>query len=423
MKLKKALVLIFVFMVSFLAFNKEVFAKTKVGECVYKTAVPMSDTKWEIYQGDNGEVLSLWLYDNGEAVAACSLGYLHSDAINMPFTRGECHDSPSSLTVYDSSVKTFYCPSKLYLNRDNNSTFSVATNHRADGEVYFNVSDASVKMSDNKYKAKIYTPLEIGDDKTLKSCSAGGSNLLNVVNNGNFELRYTVKDSNNKDISKKINTSIDQLSKKNNVNGTSAAIEIAKINAMYNTIASNYYTKIGDQNYPKYCAFLVDNNNEKTQQKLNQLNEALNHYQQIVNTSTELTKEQKKEATRNATSAKNLYKNITKSATITAYNPGTTVINCGHLIDEDLKAVIQLVLKWVRIGAPILLIILMSVDFGQAVISQDQDAMKKATSKAIKRAVAAVALFFIPLLVSVMINWIDSSYFDKNASNCEEVIK
>lgn len=421
MKLKKALVLIFVFMVSFLAFNKEVFAKTKVGECVYKTAIPMVDTDWVIYQTKNGGVLSLWLYDNGEAVAACDLGYL--EILGAPLSKAVCNDSPSSLTVYDSNEKVFYCPNKIYLNKDGSTTFSVAATHRRDGEAYFNVSDASVKMSNNKYKAKIYTPLEIGDDKTLKSCSAGGSDLLKVVNNGKFELRYTVKDSDNKDVSKRITTSIDELSKKNNVNGTSAATEIAKINAMYKTIINNYYTKIGDQNYPKYCAFLVDNNNEKTQQKLNQLNEALNHYQQIVNTSAELTKEQKKEATENATSAKKLYKNIIKSATITPYNPGTTVIDCGHLIDEDLKAVIQLVLKWVRIGAPILLIILMSVDFGQAVISQDQDAMKKATSKAIKRAVAAVALFFIPLLVSIMINWIDSSYFDKNASNCEEVIK
>lgn len=407
MKLKKALVLIFVFMVGFLAFNKEVFAAAKkIGNCWYEESTPIG-TDFKVHNA------GFILFDDGTSSANCFL---------MGSLGASCNESTSSLLIYDSSEKTFYCPDKIYLNKDSSKKFSFAREHRTEGN-YFVLSKPSLIVENSDYKVKAYEVAIEGNDKKLRPCVPGGTDLLKTVNNGKFELRYTVKGNDNKDISKKIVTSVDELSQKNRVNGASAAIEIAKINAMYKAIVNDYYIKVDDRSHPKYCAFLVDNNNEKTQQKLNQLNEALNHYQQIVNTSAELTKEQKKEATRNATSAKNLYKNIIKSATITPYNPGTTVIDCGHLIDEDLKAVIQLVLKWVRIGAPILLIILMSVDFGQAVISQDQDAMKKATSKAIKRAVAAVALFFIPLLVSIMINWIDSSYFDKNASNCEEVIK
>ncbi len=97
-------------------------------------------------------------------------------------------------------------------------------------------------------------------------------------------------------------------------------------------------------------------------------------------------------------------------------------ISCEHLLDEDLKKVINLVMDIVRIAAPILLIVLTAVDFAQVVISQDQDAMKKAISKVIKRAIAALALFFIPLFVKVMINWIDTSeYFNPENVNCEEV--
>lgn len=416
MKLKKALVLIFVFMVGFLAFNKEVFANDYIGSCEYDTAIPGTETDWKM--DSNG--LSLILFENNVNVY-CGMTY--------GILGGGCKaNAPSSLVVYDSSAKTYYCPTKMYLNMDTDigrANFSLATNHRTDGKAYFTVSNVTPKLSSDAgpYKIKTYTPLEKEDNQTLKPCLSGGTDLLNAVNNGKIELRYTVKGSDNRDQSKKINTSIDELSKKNNVSGTSAAIEIAKINAMYNHITSNYYIKDGNTNYPKYCAFLVDGNDAKTQKKLRDLNEAIDHYQQIVNSSSDLTQAQKEEATQNAQNAKRTFTSIASTATITRYDPGPNVINCDSLIDENLKAVIQLVLKWVRIIAPILLIILMSVDFGQAVISQDQDAMKKATSKAVKRAIAAIALFFVPLLVSVMINWIDSSYFDKNASNCEEVLR
>ena len=52
---------------------------------------------------------------------------------------------------------------------------------------------------------------------------------------------------------------------------------------------------------------------------------------------------------------------------------------------------------------PILLIVLGSVDFANAIISGDQDALKKSGSKFMKRAIAAVAVFFVPLLVKVLL--------------------
>ena len=98
--------------------------------------------------------------------------------------------------------------------------------------------------------------------------------------------------------------------------------------------------------------------------------------------------------------------------------------NCNSLIDEDLKIIIKIVLKWIQIGAPILLILLVTVDFGQAVISNDNDAIKKATSKAIKRTIAALALFFIPLIVRVLIDKVDSTpFFDKDKTNCSDIFK
>ena len=52
------------------------------------------------------------------------------------------------------------------------------------------------------------------------------------------------------------------------------------------------------------------------------------------------------------------------------------------------------------------MIVLVTIDFSSAVISQDQDSIKKATSKAIKRGIAALAFFFVPLFVNVMLDWL-----------------
>ena len=98
--------------------------------------------------------------------------------------------------------------------------------------------------------------------------------------------------------------------------------------------------------------------------------------------------------------------------------------SCEGLIADELEAVIQFVLKIIRIAAPILLIVLCTIDFSQAVISGDQDALKKTTSKVVKRAIAALALFLVPFFVSLAIDWVDDSeYFNKENANCTEVYK
>lgn len=412
MKLKKALVLIFVFMVSFLAFNKEVFADGAIIQCKY-TGIAGKDisTKWKVNE------LNIMKIDGKNTTVSCN--------ITGGLITGGCKPSTSSLVVYDSNEKTFYCPNKIYLNKDSINMFSLATTHRTDGEAYFVLSNPTIQtMGKTSIVAKIYTPAEQGDNGTLKACASGGKASWDSLNNGSTEIRYTSKDNNGKDVQNRVSTNITKLSRQEqNISGADAASMISQINAMKQHIQTVYYTKVNNTDYPKFCYFSTDDKLQEINDKIKGLNSALTYYTNVVKKSTDLNETQKKQAEQIANNAKNLLKDIPRGTTITSYDPGDDVIDCAHLIDEDLKAVIQLVLKWVRIGAPIVLIILMSVDFGQAVISQDQDAMKKATSKAVKRAIAAVALFFVPLLVSVMINWVDSSYFDKNASNCEEVLK
>ena len=56
----------------------------------------------------------------------------------------------------------------------------------------------------------------------------------------------------------------------------------------------------------------------------------------------------------------------------------------------------------IQIGIPIILIIMGSIDLGKAVMSSDDKEIKGATGKLIKRAIAAVAVFFVVTVVSLL---------------------
>ena len=56
----------------------------------------------------------------------------------------------------------------------------------------------------------------------------------------------------------------------------------------------------------------------------------------------------------------------------------------------------------IQIGIPILLILMGSIDLGRAVLSSDDKEVKAATGRLIKRAIAAIAVFFVSTLVSLI---------------------
>ena len=55
-----------------------------------------------------------------------------------------------------------------------------------------------------------------------------------------------------------------------------------------------------------------------------------------------------------------------------------------------------------KIVIPLLLILFLIIDLGKAVVSSDEKAIKSATTSLVKRAIAAVVIFFIPTLVSAV---------------------
>lgn len=70
----------------------------------------------------------------------------------------------------------------------------------------------------------------------------------------------------------------------------------------------------------------------------------------------------------------------------------------------DILEIVNTIFDWIKIIAPILLIVFGSIDFGSAVLQDNQDALKKAASKFVKRAIATVAIFFLPLIINLILS-------------------
>ena len=66
---------------------------------------------------------------------------------------------------------------------------------------------------------------------------------------------------------------------------------------------------------------------------------------------------------------------------------------------------------------PIGLIIMGSIDLGKAVLSSDDKEIKQATSKLIKRAIAAVAIFFIVLIVKLVMGLVTDAGADGDSDS------
>lgn len=77
--------------------------------------------------------------------------------------------------------------------------------------------------------------------------------------------------------------------------------------------------------------------------------------------------------------------------------------NCDALLTQEAADMISEILTMIDIAVPVLLIILCATDLSTVVISQDDHAIKKATGRIVKRFIAAVAIFFVPLIINVLL--------------------
>lgn len=99
------------------------------------------------------------------------------------------------------------------------------------------------------------------------------------------------------------------------------------------------------------------------------------------------------------------------------------MLNLFQIMDgcEGIGAVVAIIKNGVfpiiQIGIPILLILMGTIDLGKAVMSNDDKEIKGATGKLIKRAIMALAVFFVVLLVRLVFKWIAKA----NAGNDSDV--
>lgn len=85
------------------------------------------------------------------------------------------------------------------------------------------------------------------------------------------------------------------------------------------------------------------------------------------------------------------------------------VINsCEDLLGTEITGYLNIIWNLVKIGIPIILIVLGGIDFVQAIFAGKEDGMKKAQEKFIKRIIIAIIIFLIPTLLSFLLNIVNS---------------
>lgn len=93
------------------------------------------------------------------------------------------------------------------------------------------------------------------------------------------------------------------------------------------------------------------------------------------------------------------------SGNINKANPTTINGKCEAYLDTKLVEIINKVLTWLRILVPTLLVALGIVDFTKAVLSQDKNYdLNKTISVFIKRCIIAVAIFFVPTFIHILVD-------------------
>lgn len=86
---------------------------------------------------------------------------------------------------------------------------------------------------------------------------------------------------------------------------------------------------------------------------------------------------------------------------------------CSDLIDDDLRKYINDIMIYIKIGIPILLIGLIIYDLSTAVFAGNEDKIKKARERAIKRIIIAIVIFFVPTLINFVFNVVNDIWQKK----------
>lgn len=90
-------------------------------------------------------------------------------------------------------------------------------------------------------------------------------------------------------------------------------------------------------------------------------------------------------------------------------NPGQKCEGSDSLLgdpndEESVAWLLQQVLNFIKIGGPLLVVVLSSIDFAKVIVNSDDEAMQKAFKKLWQRLILAALLFFIPIIVQALLD-------------------
>lgn len=93
--------------------------------------------------------------------------------------------------------------------------------------------------------------------------------------------------------------------------------------------------------------------------------------------------------------------------------------NCGRIFDDFFTDFVNNVLRLFYIIGPVLLILLGTIDYTRATIESDEKALKKANQRFIRRTVATILLFLVPVITNVILSFNMSDYYlSGNSYSC-----
>ena len=87
-------------------------------------------------------------------------------------------------------------------------------------------------------------------------------------------------------------------------------------------------------------------------------------------------------------------------------------------IPDALVNIVGAVVNIIKIGVPIILIVLGMIDMGKAVASQKEDEIKKGQKTLISRVIAAAIVFFVVAIVQLMLSIVSGASGDTNVWSC-----
>lgn len=111
--------------------------------------------------------------------------------------------------------------------------------------------------------------------------------------------------------------------------------------------------------------------------------------------------------------------------TVGASNDAETTINENNntgcaVLSEPVKDKINWFLNLIKYGGTILVIVLGSVDFLKATVSDEDGASKKAFQKLTKRLIAAALLFLLPLLIQFLFTTVNNPLIEIPGFNVDK---